>query len=153
MSGLFAVAAIPRGVALGIDPTNPRSFVLAQPTNFIGHVTRDVRAADAAIELQEALLGERLSDEIVMPELPFKLGTMVSVNHGRRLEVEGSDFILDSGTGLITSATALRSPLTFKDGKFAVAQANQDIYYRLSAIVTDTVVENALRIMVDRVFA
>lgn len=120
-------SATSRGVALGAKSDDATSAQLAQGTNFIGFVTRDVTTDGPA--LADHVYPGRL-------ELPFKAGQEVAIEQADEIEAEGGTYLVTSGTGAISGSTAVGSKLSFKDGKLRVKQSADDAYFMLEAQLT-----------------
>lgn len=104
--------------------------VPCQPNGvFLGFTYREVKAGGPS--LADITFSGRL-------ELPAETGLGVSIVPGDLVTVEGSDYILASGTGALTAANiASKPPATtyanFVDGKFREAQSNERVEYVLEA--------------------
>lgn len=120
----YASAAV-RGTPLGAHATDGESFALAGPKNFMGFLERD-----CTVE------GPTLADHIYPGrlELPYKAGYEVSVIKASEFEAEGTDYLLLSGTGYLSSTTAVGTPITVENGKLRVAVLGTDNpYWTVSA--------------------
>lgn len=129
----------PRGLALGPHPTNPEAFDVAygDGNGYLGHLTR--RVVKGGLTEVERLLGRVDSQTPIGHESPFKDGEEVSVERAEEFEAEGPDLILTSGTGAIDETTPVGTPLSFYHGKVRAAQANDTVYFTLSANNLDPV--------------
>jgi hypothetical protein len=138
MSGILPDAEFPRGTALMISSTDPdtgaRTFAKADGSKFHGFVTRDVRDL-AGLTDEEQLMGFGL-------ETPFESAKEGSIELGETVDVEGADLVKSSGTGAITTGTALETELSFDDGKFYVAQTNDIVEFKLEAQLTPVTTGN-----------
>lgn len=120
----------PRGTAVGSAGANSSvqdiaSGVPASGSNFLGFLTRDV--VDN---------GPTLS-EIILPTnplaLPFTAGDECSLEKAEEVECEGTLYIKTSGTGAITSSTAIGTNLSFDGlGRFYVAQSGDTAFFELT---------------------
>jgi len=134
ISGLLpAATAMPMGTALAYSAKDPatgeNTFALATG-KFNGFVNRDVRLT-AGLTDTEHLRGYGL-------ETPYEAGKSGSIELAKEVEVEGDEFILGSGTGEITAATAVATKLSFVGGKFRVAQSADYAYFKLVKQMTPT---------------
>lgn len=104
-----------RGTGYQVDPTDASKLILADKTS--GHqLERDVVAALT------------LAD-IAFPEgyiKPYVVGATVSARRVTRMEIEGSDVILTSGTGAVSGATAVNTALSYSAGRLRVAQGGDE---------------------------
>lgn len=135
-----------RGLALGADASDPEVAVAATGTKFLGFLTRDVTST-----------GPQLADHVfadARTELPFKSGDEVSLCKADEIEVEGepgnAGLLFTSGTGAITTGTAVGTALSFTSGKLYAAQGGDEVFYRLSAQITPETVGN-VRILAEAV--
>jgi phage protein U len=110
--------------------------------HYVGFVTRDVTTD-----------GPTLADHVYPGrlELPFEAGDKVSVEKADAVAAEGSDYILISGTGAITSGTAVGTQLSFVGGKFRVKQSADVAYFTLAAQLTPEEVGNSVRIRAEAI--
>ena len=104
-----------RGTALGAHATDVEAAALAQGTNFLGFLTRDVSADGPSLE----------SRVLPLLEQAFKSGLEVSLQKADEIECEGTDYIQTTGGAAIGSATPVGTLLSFKDGKWQVAQTGE----------------------------
>lgn len=132
-SGLLPATAMPIGTALAYSDkdadTGENTFALASG-KFNGFVTREVRATTGLTDT-EHLRGYGL-------ETPFTTSQMGTVELAQEVEVEGDDYIIGSGTGAITTNTAVATKLSFYEGKFRVAQSAEYAFYKLVHQMTPT---------------
>lgn len=128
-----------RGLALGAAGASPVSGAtandetaldLASGSSFIGHLTRRVVVGGA--QLQDRVFGP-ISAVPIGVEFPFPDGAEVTIESARTIELEGSSYLVLSGTGAITTATAVGAKLSFSNGLMYVAQAGDNVYYQLTA--------------------
>ncbi len=136
----YDVAAT-RGTPVGVHTTDKTKLILAAPNNFKGFLGREVTVG-----------GPALVDHLmpVVQEFPIAAGQLVPVIIPP-LEIElGTEFILESGTGAITSATSVPQKLSFIGGKARIAQSGDDVEYRLVAQIDPLEGENT-RIRCERV--
>lgn len=159
ISGTLPATAMVLGTALEITAkdadTGINTFSLASG-RADGFVTKDVRTTEGlnAEEIAFGLNGYTTSGgstgEAMTPFTVSKPGSVDSLP--LELEVEGSDHILGSGTGAITTNTAADTILSFTNGKFYVAQSTDWAQYRLVKQMTPTVSGNT-RIYVQKIDA
>lgn len=133
-SGTLNFAAdrgMPMGAAIGdssASAADDNSFELAGWTtagqNFLGFLERDCTVA-----------GPTLADHVYPGrlELPYKVGQKVTLIKAAAVEAEGLDRIMTSGTGLLSSSTAVGTKISFRAGKFAAAQSGEIAYFTLAA--------------------
>lgn len=131
-SGTYASAA-PRGFALGAHASDPEALGLAQGLNFIGFLTRDVVAGGLA--LADRIHGVTSATPVGL-ESPFLAGDPVTVEPAVEIEAEGAALLLTSGTGALTTSSAIGIGLSFKNGKVYAAQSGDSVYFTLSALFT-----------------
>jgi hypothetical protein len=130
-----------RGKAIMRDTTTPTKGALAAGV-FLGFLTRDVvDGGPTAIERAGVYPG-RLEQDDDFGQVTLELADAV--------EAEGSDYVLTSGTGALSSGTAIGTLLSFVDGKFYVAQGSDEKPFRLGKVLTEEVSGN-LRIYAERV--
>lgn len=150
ISGILPAEAQPIGRALMIDSidadTGERTFVVAEG-KCDGFMTRASRTTVGLTD-SEQLYG--LATDDTGGETPFTVGERGSIEVADALEVEGTDYIVISGTGAITSGTAVDTALSFSGGKFYVAQPDDYAQYLLKGVMTEET-EGNLRISVERI--
>ena len=139
---------VPRGFALGAHATDPESFDLAQHNTFIGHLTRFVRVG--GLTLTDRVFGVT-SDTPVGVESPFTAGQEVSVEKAKEIEAEGSAYLNNSGVRALANNTPVGTALNFYNGLLGIAQADEQINYRLTANNLTPNVSGALRIRAEAV--
>ena len=127
------VDPVPRGFALGAHATDSTKFDVAQHNTFIGHLTRIVRVG--GLTLTDRVFGVT-SETPVGVEAPFVAGQEVSVEKAKEIEAEGSGYLVQSGTGAITSQTAVGTDLSFYNGLLRQKQSNEVPNYTLTAHLT-----------------
>jgi len=66
-------------------------------------------------------------------------------------EAEGTTYLITSGTGALTTGTALNTNISFKNGKAYQAQSGDVAQYKLSAIMPTVVNAGALRCLFERI--
>lgn len=145
ISGIYDSVA-PRGLALGAHPTDKTKFALADNDNFLGFLERDIISGGAT--LADRMFG-RTSDTPVGFECPYAPGDDVTVRKAYEVEMEGSDYILLTGTGSISATTPVGETLAFLQGKLRVAQSGEVVNATLMAVLTDVITAGNLRIRVN----
>jgi hypothetical protein len=138
----------PRGQAVGAHSTDPDQFALAQHNNFIGHLMRDVTLE--GLTLEDRVFG-RTSDTPAGLEGPAKVGDHVSARQAVEIELEGPEYLWLSGTGALSSGTAVPANLSYLHGRLRVSQGSEQVNYTLVANNLDPSEEGALRIRARRV--
>lgn len=132
-----------RGLGLGAKTDNTGAFDLAQPTNFIGHLTR--RVVIGGLQLADRVFG--VSNPVpVGVESPFTDGLEVSLERGEEIEAEGIGTYLYSGANAITTGTAPGVGLTYQNGLLRVAQSGEISFFVLTVNNLPSVDPGALRI-------
>ncbi len=128
-SNIFDVAA-PRGLALGAHATEPDRFTLADHSNFIGHLTRDVVAG--GLSVNDRFFGRTSADPVGL-EAPFTPGDPVSVEKAEEIELEGADYLWLSGSGSVSTSTTIPQKMSFLQGRLRISQSGEDVNYYLTA--------------------
>lgn len=133
---------LPRGTAIGYGP-DIDTGLLAQGSGFVGFMTRDLTDQGATLT------------ELYIPQNPLALpnqsGTAVGLEKAEEVQCAGVSYILTSGTGAISLGTPQGTKLSFKDGRFYVAQLGDVPYYTLTFADTDTDGSGDLRILVEMI--
>lgn len=140
-----AVVGTPMMISSKDADTGQNTFVVAdgRADGFLTRASRsDVGSTDA--ELVDASMG------IDLGETPFEVSKDGSIEFAEAIEVEGSDYILGSGTGALTSSTAAGTKLSFASGKFIEAQTADYAQYILIAQMTPVTSGNT-RIYVEAI--
>lgn len=137
IQGILPNAAYPVGTAFKVASvdadTGERTFALASGVAD-GFVMRDVRVPSDGINGNPRTDTEILYNQGL--EVAFTGGRHGTLEWGEEVEVEGTDLILTSGTGAITTGTAVGTKLSFLNGKFRVAQSAEYAQFRLVAQMT-----------------
>ncbi len=113
-----------RGKPLMRDLTDGTLAALAAG-QLLGFVTREVVDGGPSVIDRAQVFPGRL-------ELPFALDQECSVELADAVECEGSDYVLTSGTGALSTSTSLGAELSFFDGKFYEAQSGDEILFKLA---------------------
>lgn len=137
ISGTLPATAMPVGTALMISAkdadTGVNTFALASG-RVDGFVTKEVRVGVGLTATELAYgLNTYPSGEF---STPYTAGNPGSIEPAEAIEIEGSDYIIGSGTGAITNATAAETEISFYSGKARVAQTNDYVQFRLAKQMT-----------------
>lgn len=138
--------AAPRGFGLMKDPTDLTKLIPADAV--AGYqMERDsvtvLTDADSNARLLEAALPAGYSK-------PYAVGSTISARRVTRMELEGTDVILQSGTGAISNATAANTTLGYVAGRLRVKQSSDEIAFILRAQLTPEDSANTVRLLVER---
>lgn len=157
LTAVMGTQTAARGLALGALGANPVSggaannsegLDLAGGNNFLGHLTR--RVVIGGLTLADRVFGVTSAVPVGL-ESPFSDGLEVTVESAQTIEAEGTQYLLTSGTGAITGSTAVGTGLSFNNGLLYVAQAADQVYYRLTANNLPAADGVSLRIRADNV--
>jgi len=136
-------AALPYGAMIGKDTTDLTKGVVADTTatspNFVGHLSQPTKVGGPTL------------DDLTWPDLysqPVAVGGQVTLDRFQEIEAEGPAFILQSGTGALTSGTAIGTLLSVKAGVLHVVQAGENATHRLTQVLTPETAGN-VRIVAD----
>lgn len=151
ISGTLPATALKRGTPLMVSAidadTGVKTFAVADG-RCDGFLTKESRttpgysADELAFGLHTYPSGEFST--------PFEASKPGSIEPAEAVEVEGSDYILGSGTGQITADTAAETVLSFDGGLFYVAQTGDWAWGRLVKQMTP-VNGGACRIYVEAI--
>lgn len=131
------VTYLRRGTALG--PSADGVLDLAQATRFTGFLCRDVNETGPTMAQLYRLEGPGgAGTPPEYDELPYKSGESVAVQKADEYEAEGVYFLHLSGTGAISSATAVGTRIEFLNGRARVEQTGGNGVFAVAAIITDT---------------
>lgn len=125
-----------RGVAVMQDATDPSKGALASG-RLEGFVTRPV------VENAPALA------DIVFPgrgPLPFTKGHEAQVVLADEVEMEGTDYIVESGTGALAAVSALGKKITPYLGKWRETQNGEVPFFQVQAVLTAVNTGNSFRL-------
>jgi hypothetical protein len=132
-------AIVPRGTGFQVDPANDLNLILANGTS--GHqLERDVVAA---LTLQD----------IAFPDgyvKPYALGATVSARRVTRMQIEGTDVILTSGTGAVSGATPVNTALSYSAGRLRVAQGGDETAFIIREQLTPEDPTQNFRLLLER---
>lgn len=132
----------PENTPVMVDPDTPSKAKLATGEIF-GFLERPVTEEGPTLADRAGVFPGRLLS-------PAKKGGLVAVRLADRIEAEGDAFVLHSGTGAITSGTAIYTKLSFVDGKFREKQASDRHCYTLIDKPTPKT-QGKVRILAERV--
>lgn len=136
-----------RGIGLRKHDTDDTILVLADGVDGY-QLERDMVAntttADQNARLLEAVLPANLGAR------PYIEGATVSARRVTRMQLEGADVILTSGTGAIDANTAIKAKLAYKDGRLRVAQTGDEHVFTLRHQLAPEDTANVFRIEVAR---
>lgn len=137
--------AAPRGFGLMKDPTDLDKLIPC--TGIAGfQMERDSVGVTTDAENNARLLEATLPADF---SKPYSVGAHISARRVTRMELEGSDLILTSGTGLVSSGTAANTALGYSAGRLRVKQGSDEIAFILRAQITPEDPAN-FRILVER---
>ncbi len=134
-------AALPRGTFLTRSDADP-TLGVAATDHYLGVNTRAVVTSRDPLDLLQPL---GLELPVVARVGSTGDGGMVSLVRVLEGEAEGADHLVLSGTGLISSGTAVGTELGIFGGKLRVAQEGDVAFFRLTAKPTP-VTADAVRI-------
>jgi hypothetical protein len=150
ISGILPATAAVIGRAMKIGSkdaaTGENTFVVADG-HCHGFLTRSSRVGKGSTdaELVDASMG------LDLDETPFEVSKPGSIEFAEAIEVEGTDYILTSGTGQITADTTAGTKLSFdSSGKFIEAQAADYAQFMLVAQMTPVTTGN-VRIYIEAI--
>lgn len=138
--------AAPRGFGLMKDPTDLTKLI---PANLISgfQMERDSVGVTTTDEQNARLLEAALPADF---SKPYAVGATISARRVTRMELEGADVILTSGTGAVTSGTAVNTALDYSAGRLRVRQGSNEIAFYLRAQLTPEDSGNSVRLLVER---
>lgn len=139
----------PEGLLVNFDGTD-----LATPS--LAKVTGKKGFALARPVVTQATLEAQLIENHAFPEaVPIKNGALVndhvSASAIAEAELEGPDYVLTSGTGLINAGTAVDTKLTTNAGRLSVVQGSEEVVGYLRGHLTPEDSGNTTRILVQYV--
>lgn len=132
-----------RGKAIMVDPADPTKGKLAESA-LAGFVTRDVRDGGPDVMDRAQVFPGRL-------ELPFAKDQECTLELADAVECEGDEYVLQAGTGAITSATPINTKLSFVDGKFRASQVGDIDYFLLTKLPTPELDPANTRLYAERI--
>jgi len=129
-----------RFLGVVLDPENAGALKKATNVRRAYHLERDI------VEEVE------LRHHVFMPEIvtPTKKGNEITARRARLIEVEGSDHLVESGTGSLSAATSAGdTKLEWFEGKLRVRQGSNEIAGRVVSQETAQEEGNAFRLKVE----
>lgn len=154
LSGQLPSTAYPIGKAMMISDRNAATgeitFALASGI-CDGFLTRESRQSVSGRAADDG--NPRTDTEILFNqglESPFLAGDFGSIERLEALVVEGDDYIMSSGTGSVSTGTAAGTKLSFKEGRFYVAQTGDLAQFELKKQMTPET-GGATRIAVEEI--
>lgn len=135
----------PRGFGLMKDPTDLTKLI---PAHLIAgfQMERDSVGVTTDAEQNSRLLEASLPADF---SKPYAVGATISARRVTRMELEGADVILTSGTGAVSSGTAVNTALGYSAGRLRVKQGSDEIAFILRAQLTPEDPAN-FRLLVER---
>jgi hypothetical protein len=135
----------PRGFGMMLDPTDVTKLI---PANAVAgfQMERDSVGVTTTDEQNARLLEASLPADF---SKPYAVGATISARRVTRMELEGSDLILTSGTGAVSSGTAANTALGYSAGRLRVKQGSDEIAFYLRAQLTAEDPAN-FRLLVER---
>lgn len=122
-------SAAPRGTPLGAHASDAAALSLAGAKTFLGFLRQDMTVAGPTTE---QLAGVWPVDT----PPPLKAGSYVDLEIADEIDVEGADFIVQSGTGAITSGASVGAGLGLNAGKWRLVQSGDREFGVLTAQLT-----------------
>ena len=125
----------PRGTGLMLDPLvaatdGPSNLIPAE--GVAGYILeRDMIDPSAPGAQNAMLVQQELGDGSFVA--PYRKGSTVSARRVTRMELEGADVILTSGTGAVTVNTPANTELGYAMGKLRVRQGSDELAFILRA--------------------
>lgn len=131
-------------LGLGVQPhgTDEDKLVLANGT--------------AGYQLQRPIKLERDILDIVLPQgpqdfaTPHSITATVAARRVTRMQLEGNDLILTSGTGLVSSGTAVGTALGYVDGRLRVKQGGDETAFIIRRQLAAEDSANPFRLEIER---
>ena len=121
-----------------MDPSDDTKLILADATS--GHqLERDVVAALTLTDISWPTSFAK----------PYVVGATVSARRVVRMQLEGADVILTSGTGAVSNVTAVNTALSYSAGRLRVKQTNDEVAWILRQQMTPEDPAN-FRLLVER---
>lgn len=125
---------VKRGRAVGAHSSDPTKVIDAAPGNFIGFLSRDVTKTGPTFARLNGLPDGADVDYNPL-ETPIKTGEYSTIEHADIFEAEGGDFVIDSGTGALSSATPVGTLLEFSGGKLRERQGTNKPEYVVDGVL------------------
>jgi hypothetical protein len=143
--GTIAFTA-PRGFGMQVDPADEGKLIAANGVSGF-QLERDVVGDTTDAEVNARLL------ETILPTgfaKPYVKGATVSARRVTRMQAEGNDVILTSGTGAVSGSTPINAKLGYKNGKLYVAQSGDEVAWIVRRQLTAEDSANAFRLELER---
>lgn len=123
LSGTGLALPLPRGFGLAAHPSDNTKLVPADGVD--GYVLeRDMLGNTTDAEKNANILAAAWPDNSFAR--PYVEGATVSARRATRMELEGADVLLTSGTGALSGSTPVKAKLAYKLGKLRVAQTGDE---------------------------
>lgn len=133
------------------DSTNvPPRGKLAGAVGALGFLVRDVVLGGPTLVDRAGIWPERTGGG-ELPDMVSGTTSLDPVAAIEAFECEGEEFLVLSGTGALSSGTAIETKLAFNGGKLRVAQSADTAQYKLSAKPAVQEAANTLRILAERI--
>jgi hypothetical protein len=136
----------PRGLGVEVDPSDEDKLILANTAaGFV--LERDIVGNTTDAEVDARLL------ETIMPTgftKPYVLGATVSARRVTRMQLEGADVLLTSGTGALSGSTTAGTQLGYANGRLRVAQTGDEVAYIVRRNLDPEDSANTFRLEVER---
>lgn len=126
-----------RGTAIMRDVTDPSLGDLAE-AQLLGFLGRDVVEGGPTLDQRAGIWSQNGGTDPEL-ELPDAVDTTCALELWDAYEAEGSDYILQSGTGYLSNETTIGTLISFVDGVARVKQTNDLAYYILTGHPTPEV--------------
>jgi hypothetical protein len=136
----------PRGLGVQVDPTDESKLILADGVSGF-QLERDIVGNTTEGEVNARLL------ETVMPtdfSKPYIKGATVSARRVTRMQLEGADVLLTSGTGLLSGSTPAGTQLSYSNGKLYIAQTGDEVAFIVRRQLDPENNANTFRLEVER---
>lgn len=119
----------PRGFGLMLDPTDVTKLIPA--TGVAGfQMERDSVGVTTDAENNARLLEATLPADF---SKPYAVGATISARRVTRMELEGADVILTSGTGAVATGVAANTALGYSAGRLRIKQGSDEIAFIVRA--------------------
>lgn len=137
----------PKGAGYQLDPVN--FGVLIPATGTTGYqLEYDVLSV---ADWQTEQLARNAAPELAAYfKPPYQVGQTVSVRRVTRMIAEGIDIFLTSGTGALSTGTAVNTALGYSAGQLRVKQGGDEVAFILRKQLTPEVSTNVLRLELER---
>jgi hypothetical protein len=127
---LTVASALPLGTAVGQDTSDYTRAVVADTTGsnlkFSGFLSQPTK--DGGPDLGDLTWPDKFTQ-------PVAVNGQVTLDRFAEIEAEGTDFLVQSGTGALAANTPAGTLLAFVGGKLRIAQPNDKAVFRLTSQV------------------